>query len=130
MVPVRESVDPDHAVNGAHDPQTGARNMTTIATDPDFVAVIGPLNSSVAAAEIPITNEAQILQCSPANTAEGLTKPEFGALDVRKANPDSINYVRVVTTDDNQGPAAARYILENLGVRVLESSAAGKPRNL
>ena len=105
----------DDAVNGAHDPQTGARNMTTIATDPDFVAIIGPLNSSVAAAEIPITNEAQILQCSPANTAEGLTKPDFGALDVRKANPDKINYVRVVTTDDNQGPAAARYILENLG---------------
>jgi branched-chain amino acid transport system substrate-binding protein len=104
----------DDAVNGAHDPQTGARNVTTIATDPDFVAIIGPLNSSVAAAQIPITNEAQILQCSPANTNEGLTKPEFGALDIRKANPDKINYVRVVTTDDNQGPAAAKYILENL----------------
>ncbi|HEX5013370.1 MAG TPA: branched-chain amino acid ABC transporter substrate-binding protein [Candidatus Limnocylindrales bacterium] len=105
----------DDAVNGAHDPQTGARNMTTVATDPEFVAFIGPLNSSVGAAEIPISNEAGLLQCSPANTAEGLTKPEFGALDVRKANPDTINYVRVVTTDDNQGPAAARYILENLG---------------
>ena len=107
----------DDAVNGAHDPQTGARNVTTIATDESFVAFIGPLNSSVAAAQIPITNEAQILQCSPANTAEGLTMPEFGALDVRKANPDSINYVRVVTTDDNQGPAAAKYILENLGLK-------------
>jgi branched-chain amino acid transport system substrate-binding protein len=107
----------DDAVNGAHDPQTGARNVTTISTDPDFVAIIGPLNSSVAAAEIPITNEAQILQCSPANTNEGLTKPEFGALDVRKANPDKINYVRVVTTDDNQGPAAAKYILERLNLK-------------
>ena len=105
----------DDAVNGAHDPQTGARNVTTIATDENFVAIIGPLNSSVAAAQIPITNEAGILQCSPANTNEGLTKPEFGALDIRKANPDKINYVRVVTTDDNQGPAAAKYILENLG---------------
>jgi branched-chain amino acid transport system substrate-binding protein len=107
----------DDAVNGAHDPQTGARNVTTIATDPEFVAVIGPLNSSVAAAQIPITNEAGLLQCSPANTNEGLTKPEFGALDVRKANPDKINYVRVVTTDDNQGPAAARYMLERLSLK-------------
>jgi branched-chain amino acid transport system substrate-binding protein len=107
----------DDAVNGAHDPQTGARNMTTIATDPEFVAVIGPLNSSVAAAQIPISNEAGLLQCSPANTNEGLTKPEFGALDVRKANPDKINYVRVVTTDDNQGPAAARYMLERLSLK-------------
>jgi branched-chain amino acid transport system substrate-binding protein len=104
----------DDAVNGAHDPQTGARNMTTVATDENFVAFIGPLNSSVAAAQIPISNEAGLFHCSPANTAEGLTKPDFGALDVRKANPDKINYVRVVTTDDNQGPAAARYILENL----------------
>jgi branched-chain amino acid transport system substrate-binding protein len=69
----------------------------------------------VAKAQIPLTNEAGLAQCSPANTNEGLTKPEFGALDIRKANPDKINYVRVVTTDDNQGPAAAKYILENLG---------------
>ena len=79
------------------------------------VAVIGPLNSSVAKVQIPMSNAAGLLQCSPANTNEGLTKPEFGALDIRKANPTKINYVRVVTTDDNQGPAAAKYILEVLG---------------
>jgi branched-chain amino acid transport system substrate-binding protein len=105
----------DDAVNGAHDPQTGAQNMTTIVGDPDIVAVIGPLNSSVALTQIPISNEAGLLQCSPANTNQGLTKPEFGALDVRAAAPDRINYIRVVTTDDNQGPAAAKYVLENLG---------------
>ena len=32
---------------------------------------------------------------SPANTNEGLTKPEFGALDIRKANPEKINYVKM-----------------------------------
>src|SRR6266511_3019648 len=36
------------------------------------------------------------------------------ALEIRKAHPDKINYIRVVTTDDNQGPAAAKYILDNL----------------
>jgi len=104
----------DDAKDGVHDPQTGAQNMGNIVTLDDVIAVIGPLNSSVAKVQIPISNEAGLLQCSPANTNEGLTKPEFGALDIRKANPTKINYVRVVTTDDNQGPAAAKFILEVL----------------
>ena len=116
-VEIPDSAIFDDAVNGAHDPQTGAQNMTTIVGDPDIIAVIGPLNSSVALTQIPISNEAGLLQCSPANTNPDLTKPEFGALDVRKAFPDRINYVRVVTTDDNQGPAAAKYILENLNAK-------------
>jgi len=105
----------DDAKDGVHDPQTGAQNMGNIVGLDNVVAVIGPLNSSVAKVQIPISNEAGLFQCSPANTNEGLTKPEFGALDIRKANPTKINYVRVVTTDDNQGPAAAKYILEVLG---------------
>lgn len=104
----------DDAKDGVHDPQTGAQNMGNIVGLENVIAVIGPLNSSVAKVQIPITNEAGLLQCSPANTNEGLTKPEFGALDIRKANPTTINYVRVVTTDDNQGPAAAKFILETL----------------
>jgi branched-chain amino acid transport system substrate-binding protein len=88
--------------------------MQAIVANENIMAAIGPLNSSVAKVQIPISNEAGLLQCSPANTNEGLTKPEFGALDVRKAHPDKINYIRVVTTDDNQGPAAAKYILDNL----------------
>jgi branched-chain amino acid transport system substrate-binding protein len=104
----------DDAVNGAHDAQQGAANMQTIVAVEDYVAVIGPLNSSVALTQIPISNEAGLLQCSPANTNQGLTKPEFGALDVRSAFPERINYIRVVTTDDYQGPAAAKFIFENL----------------
>ncbi|MBA2571057.1 MAG: branched-chain amino acid ABC transporter substrate-binding protein [Chloroflexi bacterium] len=105
----------DDSVNGVHDPLTGAQNMQTIVADDSIAAVIGPLNSSVALTQIPISNEAGLLQCSPANTNQGLTKPEFGALNVRAFNPEQINYVRVVTTDDYQGPAAAKFIFENLG---------------
>jgi branched-chain amino acid transport system substrate-binding protein len=109
-----KSVILDDAKDGKHDPQTGAQNMTTLVGNDQVVAVIGPLNSNVAKVQIPISNEAGLLQCSPANTNEGLTKPEFGAKDVRSKFPDRINYVRVVTTDDKQGPAAAKYILEVL----------------
>jgi branched-chain amino acid transport system substrate-binding protein len=97
----------DDAVNGAHDPQQGAKNMTTLVADPDVVAVIGPLNSSVAKAQIPISNEAGVLQCSPANTNPDLTKGDPAKALRTKPN----NYVRVVTTDDYQGPAAAKYMI-------------------
>jgi len=97
----------DDAVNGVHDPQQGAKNVQTLANDAAVMGVVGPFNSSVAMAEIPIGNAAGLLQCSPANTAIALTKPQFGAADLRKTNPDKIAYVRVATTDDIQGAAGA-----------------------
>jgi len=103
----------DDAVNGAHDPQQGAKNMTTIVSDPSIVAVIGPLNSNVAKTEIPISNEGELLQCSPANTNPDLTKGD-PAKQIRPAGKPN-NYIRVVTTDDVQGPAAATYLYQKLG---------------
>jgi branched-chain amino acid transport system substrate-binding protein len=118
-VTIPNSVILDDAKDGVHDPQTGAQNMTALVANPNVVAVLGPVNSSVAKVQIPISNAAGLLQCSAANTNEGLTKPQFGALDIRKTNPTKINYVRVVTTDDYQGPAAARYILQNLKLKTV-----------
>jgi branched-chain amino acid transport system substrate-binding protein len=74
------------------------------------IAVIGPLNSSVAKAQIPISNDGGVLQCSPANTNPDLTKGAPAAQIRTKPN----NYIRVVTTDDVQGPAAAQYIYDIL----------------
>ena len=110
-IEIPQSAIYDDALNGVHDPQTGANNMSKAASDEATVAVIGPLNSSVAAAQIPITNEAGLLQCSPANTNPDLTKGQAAA-DLR-TKPN--NYIRVVTTDDVQGPAAAQYIYDVLG---------------
>ena len=85
----------DDALNGAHDAQTGANNMGKIVADKAVVAVIGPLNSSVAKAQIPISNEGGLLQCSPANTNPDLTKGDPAKQLRTKPN----NYIRVVTTD-------------------------------
>ena len=109
----------DHAVNGVHDPQQGSKDMTTFVQDANVMAVTGTFNSSIAKVQIPISNEVGLFQCSPANTAEGLTKPEFGALDIRKANPTRINYVRVATTDDVQGPALATFGYDELGLKTV-----------
>ena len=105
-VTVPDSAVYDDSLNGAHDPQTGANNMTKIVADPDVAAVIGPVNSSVGKAQIPISNAAGLLQCSPSNTNPDLTKGDPAAQLRTKPN----NYIRVVTTDDVQGPAASQYI--------------------
>src|SRR4051794_25171674 len=99
----------DDALNGKHDPQTGASNMQALANDPSVMFVVGPYNSNVAQAEIPVSNSAGMMQCSPANTNPGLTKT-WGGVDpktLRPTNPDKIAYVRVATTDDLQGAAGA-----------------------
>ncbi|MHB8459765.1 MAG: branched-chain amino acid ABC transporter substrate-binding protein [Candidatus Limnocylindrales bacterium] len=110
-VDVPQSAIYDDALNGAHDPQTGAANMTKIVADASTIAVVASLNSSVAQAEIPISNAAGLLQCSPANTNPDLTQGAPAAQLRTKPN----NYIRVVTTDNLQGPAAAQYIIQTLG---------------
>jgi branched-chain amino acid transport system substrate-binding protein len=99
----------DDALNGKHDAPTGAANMQKLANDPQVMFVVGPYNSSVAKAEIPISNAAGMMQCSPANTAVELTKPWGPAkpTDLRPTNPDKIAYVRVAATDDIQGAGGA-----------------------
>ncbi len=104
----------DDAVNGAHDPQQGATNMHTLVSDPSVVGVVGPFNSSVAQAEIPISNAGGLTQCSPANTNTGLTYPPDSA-QYRPNNPDKINYIRVAAPDSIQGPAGADFVYNDLG---------------
>src|SRR6188508_1461598 len=105
----------DDALNGVHDPQTGANNVTTLTADETVVGMVGPFNSNVARAEIPITNEFGLAQCSPSNTAIDLTKE--GSEQYVPANPDVRNYFRVATPDDIQGPAGAQYAYNDLGAR-------------
>jgi branched-chain amino acid transport system substrate-binding protein len=106
----------DDALNGKHDANTGAKNMSTLANDPAVLAVVGPYNSSVAQAEIPVSNGAGLMQCSPANTSVSLTKGD-AAVALRKTNPTKIAYVRVATTDDNQGAGTADIAYNIVGAK-------------
>jgi branched-chain amino acid transport system substrate-binding protein len=121
----------DDAVAGVHDPAKGAQNMSQFVDDTKVLGVIGPFNSSVAKAEIPVTNRASMVQISPANTNPCLTKTVYipaaltGTSDVSCADgagytaaglrpTGTNNYFRVATTDDFQGPAVADYALNTL----------------
>lgn len=106
----------DDAVNGKHDPNQGAKNIQTLASDPQVLFIVGPYNSNVAQAEIPVSNAAGLMQCSPANTAVGLTKGAAAAA-LRQTHPDQLAYVRVATTDDNQGAGTADIAYNTVGAK-------------
>ena len=100
--------DLDDAVQGAHDPGQGAQNVRQFVADAAVLGMIGPFNSSVAAAEIPITNDAGLTQISPAATNPTLTKGD-AAKRLRTSHPDVNAFFRVCTTDDKQGAAGAQF---------------------
>jgi len=98
----------DDAVQGAHDPAQGAQNTKSFISDAAVLAMVGPFNSNVAKAEIPLTNDAELAQISPSNTNPGLTLGD-DAKTLRTSHPDVNNYFRVCTTDDKQGAAGAQF---------------------
>lgn len=98
----------DDAVQGVHDPAQGAQNVKTFIADGAVLGMIGPFNSNVAKAQIPLTNDAGLVQISPSNTNTGLTKGD-DAKNLRTSHPDVNTYFRVCTTDDRQGAAGATF---------------------
>ena len=113
-----KSYDDAGAPPNGQDPKRGAANATSMIADPRTIAMIGPAGSPVARAVLPLTNQAGLLECSPANTSPGLTKPRDGALDLRSAHPDQINYVRLAPSDDVQAVALASFAFRDLGAKV------------
>jgi branched-chain amino acid transport system substrate-binding protein len=108
-----ESLDDATAAAGKWEPSATAGNARKVAQDDSAIAYLGEFNSGASAISIPITNEAGILQVSPANTALGLTKGGPGA---DKGEPDKYypsgkrNFARVVPIDTIQGAAQAQWM--------------------
>jgi branched-chain amino acid transport system substrate-binding protein len=103
-----EAVLLDDAVQGKHDPAAGAQNVKTFIADSAVLGMIGPFNSNVAKSEIPLTNDAGLVQISPSNTSDGLTVGD-AAKALRSSHPDVNSYFRVCTNDSNQGGALAQF---------------------
>ena len=106
----------DDAINGVHNPEQGAKNAQSFIADPAVLGVLGPFNSNVARAMMPILNNAGLANISPSNTGPGLTKPEFGEVGTLRPT-GKVTYFRVCATDDFQGPAAADYMYDKLNMR-------------
>jgi branched-chain amino acid transport system substrate-binding protein len=85
--------------------------VKSFVADSATLAMLGPFNSNVARAEIPVTNDAGMAQISPSNTSTALTTPP-DSLKLRPSHPDVNTYFRVCTRDDKQGAANAQYAIK------------------
>lgn len=114
----------DVGASGAHDPQVGLKNVTDLRGDAQVAGIVGPFNSSVAKAEMPIANQAPIALISPSNTYPCLTR-RGADIDCTGANDllstvrptGKVTYFRIAATDDLQGAVGADYLSKTLKLK-------------
>jgi len=102
----------DEGASGA-DPTVGASNISALLADPQVMAVVGPFNSGVAKAEIPVATNGGLVLMSPTNTNPGLTKEQYAqanGINFSQLHPSGSKeyYFRVCATDDVQGKVDAQ----------------------
>jgi branched-chain amino acid transport system substrate-binding protein len=113
--------DDASAAKGKHDPLQGAQNMRELAANKAVVGVVGPFNSSVAVAELPISNAAGLAQISPSNTDPGLTIANSDPdIDTKSLQPSGkITYFRVISNDVVQAQVMANFAFKEQGKKKL-----------
>jgi branched-chain amino acid transport system substrate-binding protein len=107
-------------------------NLDALIAQPRVLAIIGPFDSSVARAQIPVANRARLALVSPGTSSRCLTKEPFlpallnpartvitchaaGLPSPSELRPNGVNnFFRLSTTDELQGPAAADYATRQL----------------
>jgi branched-chain amino acid transport system substrate-binding protein len=113
--------DDASAAKGKHDPLQGAQNMRELAGNKAVVGVVGPFNSGVAVAELPISNAAGLLQISPSNTDPGLTIPGSDPdIDTKSLQPSGkLTYFRIISNDVVQAQVMANFAFKEQGKKKL-----------
>ena len=102
------------AEDDAAKPDVGAQAAAKLASDAAVVGVVGTYNSSVALQVAPVLERANIVQISPGNTNDTLTRGEnFRTSPTRPYK----NYFRTATLDSLQGGFAADYAYDDLRIR-------------
>ena len=107
-----------HGANARWSPAAAAANARRASQDSAAIAYIGDFDSGATRSSLPITNEAHILQVSPASSAIDLVQPFLGAGDQL---PDEVQptgqrtFGRVIPSDEAQADAGAAWA-KRLGV--------------
>jgi len=111
--------DNSTAAKGKWDDAQCAKNAQAHVAKKDELGVMGTYNSGCAKIIVPVLNQdpsGPMVMVSNANTNPGLTKG-WGPGEPQKYYPTGLrNYWRVVTTDDNQGAAAATF-MASIGIK-------------
>ena len=132
------SLDDSTAQAGEWTPEQTSANARKAAQDKNTAVYLGEFNSGATAVSLPILNEAQVPQISPANTAVGLTSNAPGA---DTGEPDKYypkgnrTYARIVPKDTIQGAALATLMKQEGCTKVAitndkEVYGAGLARNI
>ncbi|HEY8811097.1 MAG TPA: branched-chain amino acid ABC transporter substrate-binding protein [Candidatus Dormibacteraeota bacterium] len=118
----------DDSAGGQRDPAQGERNLHEMVADPSLVGMVGPLNSDVAGAEIPVASAAHLAMVSPGASNECLTKAQAGCLlspaDLRMGRPN--DFFRVLPTSDLEPAALVAYATGTLHVTHVAVASDGQ----
>jgi branched-chain amino acid transport system substrate-binding protein len=106
-------LDDASSSTGSWDGTIEAENAQRCVNDATCLVYYGTYNSGAAKVSMPITNQAGIVQVSPANSYAGLTRAcgdacAAGEPDIYRPT-GQVNYFRVDPTDDIQGPSDASW---------------------
>jgi len=116
----------DNTLAGFQDPAKGVEDVAWMTEDPRVVGMIGPFNSSEAAAEIPVASQDDLAMISPSATADCLTL--LGPGCARPDRPGGVNnFFRLAAFDSEQGRAMADFANKQLGLTRVAVFSDGHP---
>jgi branched-chain amino acid transport system substrate-binding protein len=102
------------AEDDAAKPDVGAQAAAKLASDAAVVGVVGTYNSSVALQVAPVLERSNVVQISPGNTNDTLTRGQnFRTSPTRPYK----NYFRTATLDSLQGGFAADFAYDEIRIR-------------
>ena len=122
----------DDSTGGRRDPLRGGRNLASLVADPAVVGVIGPLNSDVAAAEIPVAAAAHLVMVSPEASSACLTRdvPACRGLARRLRSNAPVTFFRLVPSDDLEPAALLSYATTTLHLSHIAVASDGQAYGL
>ncbi|HEU5198270.1 MAG TPA: branched-chain amino acid ABC transporter substrate-binding protein [Ktedonobacterales bacterium] len=112
------------ATLGKHDPDQGAKNVTDMVSNKCILGFVGPFNSNVAGAEIPVSEQSGLVMISPANTNPGLTiqaAAQPNGFDWNTLHPAGKpeSYFRIPGNDIAQGTVDADIATSDLNAKTV-----------